>query len=169
VGEPAGPPAAPARSLAVLDIDGVLADVRHRLHHLATRPKDWTGFFTAAADDPLLPGGAQLAHQLAAEHEVLYLTGRPERIRELTGRWLADQQLPPGRLLMRPDGDHRPARLFKRERLRTLANERTIASVVDDDPQVVELLRAAGIPVRLADELPYAEPLARAQERDGRT
>jgi hypothetical protein len=36
------------RPLAVFDLDGVLADVRHRLHFLDRRPKDWDGFFAAA-------------------------------------------------------------------------------------------------------------------------
>ncbi len=157
------------RPVAVLDIDGVVADVRHRLHHLGGRPKDWEGFFAAAADDLLSRAGADLAHQLAHDHELIYLTGRPERTRTLTRRWLGVQDLPRGRLLMRPDGDHRPARLFKREGLRELARLRVISLVVDDDPQVVDLLRADGLPVRLADWLPYAPPLARAQQRDGRT
>ncbi len=39
-------------SVAVFDIDGVLADVRHRLHHVAARPKDWDAFFGAAPQDP---------------------------------------------------------------------------------------------------------------------
>ena len=35
--------------LAVIDLDGVIADVRHRLHHLKAKPKDWDAFFAAAA------------------------------------------------------------------------------------------------------------------------
>ena len=41
----------------MFDIDGVVADVRHRLHFLQRRPKDWPGFFAAAADDPGLAEG----------------------------------------------------------------------------------------------------------------
>lgn len=33
------------KPLAVFDIDGVLADVRHRLPHVQGRPKDWDAFF----------------------------------------------------------------------------------------------------------------------------
>ena len=36
------------RPLAIVDIDGVVADVRHRLHHLDRRPKNWSAFFAAA-------------------------------------------------------------------------------------------------------------------------
>ncbi len=84
----ADPAVIPPRPIAVLDIDGVLADVRHRLHHLERRPKDWAAFFAAAPRDPLLPEGAAVAAQLAPDHDVVYLTGRPERCRRDTLAWL---------------------------------------------------------------------------------
>ena len=40
-------------TIAVFDVDGVLADVRHRLHFVERRPKDWPGFFGAMADDAI--------------------------------------------------------------------------------------------------------------------
>ena len=47
------------RPIAVIDIDGVLADVRHRLHLVHDRPKDWVAFFAAAPDDPPLETGLE--------------------------------------------------------------------------------------------------------------
>ncbi|MHB2023126.1 MAG: phosphatase domain-containing protein, partial [Mycobacteriales bacterium] len=107
-------------AVVVLDIDGVLADVRHRLRHLDGRRKNWDAFFAAAPADPPLAEGLALATELAANHEVVYLTGRPERCQDDTRSWLRDHGLPPGRLLMRPDTDRRPARLLKLELLATL-------------------------------------------------
>jgi phosphoglycolate phosphatase-like HAD superfamily hydrolase len=158
-----------ARPLAVLDIDGVLADVRHRLHHIGTHPKDWEAFFTQAAHDPVLHDGLELARELAVSYEVLYLTGRPERSRAITQAWLATHHLPAGILLMRPDSDHRPARMFKRESMRLLTGDRTVAVVVDDDPEVIEVLRRDGVTTRLADWLPYSDPMRAGQEKDGHT
>ena len=109
------------RPLAVFDIDGVLADVRHRLHHLQTRPQHWNAFFLAADRDPLLEEGAARLRAAQAKHDVVYLTGRPERNRALTRRWLAAHELPTEPLHMRPDDDYRPARWVKRETLRRLA------------------------------------------------
>ena len=37
------------RPLAVVDVDDDGVDVRHRLHHLRRRPRDWDAFFAAAA------------------------------------------------------------------------------------------------------------------------
>ena len=154
--------------IAVLDIDGVLADVRHRLHHLETRPASWSGFFAAAPGDPLLAEGAAVAHRLAEDHEVVYLTGRPERCRRDTERWLTAYGLPSGVLLMRRDNDRRPARQTKLGHLRTLARRGTIAVLVDDDPEVIDAATAAGVPTLLADWVPRASAVEQGQEVDGR-
>ncbi|MCX9192794.1 hypothetical protein C3Y87_15505 [Carbonactinospora thermoautotrophica] len=154
---------------AVIDIDGVLADVRHRLHHVSRRPKDWDRFFAAAVDDPPLAEGIALVRQLAGTHRIVYLTGRPFRCRQDTLDWLAKHDLPSGRLLMRRPGDFRPARVTKLELLRRLACERPVTVLVDDDIQVVEAARAAGFQVLHADWMESSPTLVEAQEREGRT
>jgi phosphoglycolate phosphatase-like HAD superfamily hydrolase len=154
---------------AVLDIDGVLADVTHRLHHIESRPKDWRAFFGAAGRDPVQPEGRAVADELAESHTVVYLTGRPEYLRRTTHDWLRRNGLPAGRLLMRERGDFRPARAAKLEILRNLETEAPVAVVVDDDDEVVVALRSAGFNVFHATWGRPAEALREAQEREGRT
>lgn len=154
-------------TVAVLDIDGVVADVRHRLHHLDP-PRSWPAFFAAADSDELLAPGARLARQLAEEHEIVWLSGRPEWLRPTTADWLARQELPQGELVLRPDRDHRPARLFKLQALGRLA-PRGLAAFVDDDDEVVNAALRAGYPAVLADWLPRGETLRTAQDQLGRT
>lgn len=170
-------------SLAVFDIDGVLADVRHRLHHVAVRPKDWAAFFAAApADPPLAAGLAAVAAAHEAGHRIVYLTGRPERCRDDTLAWLAAHGLPGGPLHMRGDADRRPARVTKVATLRRLSRQHRIAACFDDDAAVVAAIRSAGFPVHHADwmgddaeglgEAPGASAhavLFEIQEGDGRT
>src|SRR5664280_2635918 len=122
------------KPLAVFDIDGVLADVRHRLPHVQGRPKDWDAFFAAIGKDPVLPDGLALAQELAAEHRVVYVTGRPEHTRDATTAWLGGQNLPSGRVFMRADDDFRPAREAKLRLMRRLSRFGDVAVVVDDDP-----------------------------------
>jgi hypothetical protein len=162
-------PAAADRPIAVIDIDGVVADVRHRVHLVERQPKQWAKFFAAAADDPPLAEGVELVAELAVDNDIVWLTGRPERNRTATVGWLAAQGLPAGRLVMRPDRDFRPARITKRDELRRIRRSREITIVVDDDPAVIEVLSADGFPVRLADWLPHSSTLRAAQEQDGRT
>jgi len=62
------------RPVAVLDIDGTVADVTHRVHLLDTdSPSRWAEFFNAAAaDPPLLPGAALVAPACGgARHRVV--------------------------------------------------------------------------------------------------
>jgi hypothetical protein len=155
--------------VAVVDIDGVLADVRHRLHHVAGRRKNWSAFFAAATDDALLDEGRAVAERLAQNHEMVYLSGRPERCRDDTLEWLAHHDLPPGRVLLRPEGDRRPAWMFKLEQLRDLAAERRVGVLVDDDPAVCEAARKRGFVVFEASWMEQQPTLYEAQEAEGRT
>lgn len=155
--------------LAVFDIDGVLADVAHRLHHLQRRPKDWRGFFAAAPADPPLAQGVALAREASDGCEVVYVTGRPEQCRRDTLAWLRRHGLPEGRLVMRGVRDRRPARLAKPELLAELAADRVVAVVVDDDAQVCDAYAQAGWPVLRATWALESPTLTQAQEEVGRT
>ena len=155
--------------LAIVDIDGVVADVRHRLHHVESRPKDWPAFFAGAAADPPLAEGVARVRELLGTHDVVFLTGRPEHLRRTTEEWLERHGLGGRTLLMRRGRDFRPARVTKAEEIRRLARGRTVALVLDDDPEVCDALRAAGWPVELATWVPHSRTLRAAQEREGRT
>lgn len=176
------------RPLAVFDVDGVLADVRHRLRHVEARPKDWDAFFAAATQDPPLAQGVLLAQESAKDCEVVYVTGRPERCRDDTLAWFARHHLPAGQLAMRRKGDRRPARVAKPQLLATLAQGRVVAVVVDDDAAVCRAYEASGYRVLQASWMTDGsndpggpedddgmvssrarEALRQAQEDDGRT
>lgn len=159
----------PARPLAVFDIDGVLADVQHRLHHIEGRRKDWLAFFDAAVDDPVLTEGVALALEASKDCEIAYLTGRPERCRLDTEVWLRANGLPAGTLRMRPDHDRQPAARMKPKVLAELAAGRVVAVVVDDDLRVCDAYERAGWKVLRATWAARAAALEQAQEVEGRT
>lgn len=158
-----------SRPLAVFDLDGTLADTAHRQRFLRRRPRDWNAFFAAAPADPPLAEGVALALRSAAECEIVYLTGRPERCREDTLAWLDLHGLPEGKLWMRPDGDRRPARHTKLELLRRIAGGREVRHLVDDDELVCDACEQAGFPVVRARWAAASADLRDAQEREGRT
>ena len=166
---PAAPAAAVARPLAVVDVDGVLADVRHRLGHLQRRPEDWAAFFAAAPEDPPLAEGLEVARRLAEVCEVVYLSGRPEQCRQDTLDWFARHGLPSGELHLRSRRDHRPASVVKVEALRRLAARAPVSVLVDDDPEVLRAARDAGFDVLPATWMGEAPVLHAAQEDEGRT
>ena len=160
------------RGLVVVDIDGVVADVAHRLRHLRSSPKNWDAFFAGMADDPLLAEGAAAVSRASADHDLVWVTGRPARYADVTARWLAARGLPSAPVHHRPDGDRRPADVVKREIVRRLSHERRVVLVIDDDDAVCATLRAAGFSVFQADwaETTGDSPaLRRAQHDEGRT
>jgi hypothetical protein len=162
-----------ARPVAIVDLDGVVADVRHRLHHLTGRRKDWVAFFAAAGTDPPHPEGLAVVATLAAEHDIVYVTGRPERLRVVTERWLGGHGIGGHELIMRNDRDRRPAAQLKVGIARQIAAERPVGVVVDDDEHVLAAMRTAGFTVFPAewerrDEAAHAA-LTEAQETDGAT
>jgi len=159
--------------LAIVDLDGVVADVRHRLHHLRGRRKDWGGFFAAAGADGVHPEGAAIVTTLAADHEVVFVTGRPAHLADATERWLEAHGFGGHRVVMRPAGDRRPAAVVKVELLRALAADREVGIVVDDDPDVLAAMQREGHPTFAADWESRADgderAIRRAQEGEGRT
>lgn len=161
------------RPLAIVDIDGVVADVRHRLHHLEGGRKRWGAFFAAAGDDPAHPEGLAVVAMLAADHIVIFLTGRPESLRAVTEAWLESHDIGGHHLSMRAVRDHRPAPQFKLEEISRLAASRTIAVVVDDDQRVLSAVLAAGFAVFTADwehrTVAEAAALTNAQHDEGVT
>lgn len=165
------------RQVAVVDIDGVLADVRHRLHHitggLTGRPKNWGAFFAAAPQDPPLPEGLEVVRRLAEVCQIVYLSGRPEQCRADTLAWFEAHDLPAGELRLRDSRDHRPAAVMKVEALREIAAVAAVIVHVDDDPQVLAASRAAGFDVLpatwMSQEPDEATALQQAQEGEGRT
>lgn len=137
------------RGLVVFDIDGVLADASHRQHYVAARPKDWDAFFAAVGDDPVIEAGRQRLLAAAAEHEVILVSGRPESTRAATTAWLARHGLGDPPLVLRADGDYRPAPVVKAGLLASLGRRDDIMCVVDDDASVVKALAALGYPTEL--------------------
>ncbi|MFV0307900.1 MAG: hypothetical protein ACK5OX_09175 [Desertimonas sp.] len=163
----------PLPPLAVVDIDGVVADVRHRLHFVERRPKDWDGFFGAAASDPAHPEGLAVVARLAEDHDIVFLTGRPSRLRDVTQAWLDRHRLGGHALHMRSERDRAPARVVKPAVLARLAAGRTVGVVVDDDPDVLTAMASRGWPTFLADwerrDQAATDALHDAQQTDGRT
>jgi uncharacterized HAD superfamily protein len=155
-------------SIAVFDIDGVVADVRHRLHLLEKRPKDWPAFFAAAAGDPGLSEGIDRVLTAAADHEIVWLTGRPSSLRAVTRHWLAEHGLPVTELFMRGHRDFRPAPVLKVAELERL-RPREVSLFVDDDSKVISAAKAAGFATLLADWMSSSPALAEAQDQAGRT
>lgn len=130
--------------LALLDIDGVLANDSARLHHALAR--DYSAYFAKAAmsADVMHTEGLALAEKLQAEGwTVAYLTGRREDRRVVTEDWLDQHGFPMGRLTMRTPEQGMPLANFKQEYMLKLLVTANYTDVVlfDDDPEVIRFVQ----------------------------
>lgn len=132
----------------VFDIDGTIADLTHRLHHIQKEPKDWDSFFSDCHKDaPITHVRHLLQDPSKAGAKIVYVSGRSSQVRSETAAWLLGHLFPAGQLYMRTEGDHRPDNLVKGDLLDELhdAGFRPIMAF-DDRNQVVEMWRAKGVP-----------------------
>lgn len=136
------------RPLVIFDLDGTLANIEHRLHIIAVRPKRWDRFFRACSNDaPNLPV-IELAQTLGvAGWEVWIWSGRSDMVRRETEAWLATHLGIDAPLRMRRDGDHQADVTLKASWLLELApsDRARLRFIVDDRASVVAMWRSHGV------------------------
>lgn len=130
----------------ICDLDGTLA---HNNGHRS--------FYDAstADKDELVPHIRRLirAYHDHLVFQIIYMSGREERDREPTERFLKLHDCPPGPLYMRPTGDTRKDRIVKLELFDTHVRDKySVDFVLDDRNQVVKMWRELGLPcLQVAD------------------
>ena len=135
------------QNIVIVDMDGTLADIQHRLHYV-TGPgkKRWKQFFRAMDRDEPIDVVVRWVRNLAPEYITVIITGRTDEYRKLTEDWLETHGIKYAKLLMRREGDHRPDTVVKRELLDTVGRER-VAFAIDDLPAVCAMYRECGLRV----------------------
>lgn len=134
------------RDLVLVDMDGTLADVSHRLHLLEGKKKNWKQFFKLMDEDPPSEVVLQWVKNLSPEYKVIIVTGRPEEYRPNTEEWLRRHDVRYTDILMRRNGDHRPDYVVKKELLDEVPKDR-VAFVIDDRHSVCDMWRGCGLRV----------------------
>jgi phosphoglycolate phosphatase-like HAD superfamily hydrolase len=80
--------------IVIFDIDGTLADVSERTHHLQKKPKNWKAFFRGMAQDQAIRSMVRLCsilHQTGVR--IVLCSGRSEEHRTETVQWLKKQSV----------------------------------------------------------------------------
>lgn len=146
--------------IAIVDIDGTVADCSKRLHHI-DRPhltecsplachcgrakKDWNAFFAGVYDDKPIVKMLRLLERLETDHLLVFVSGRPissgrTKVGILTEDWLRKYLITPDRLFLRQTNDHQPDFEFKKAVLDYIPKDR-IAYVFEDRDQCVRMYR----------------------------
>jgi hypothetical protein len=144
----------------IFDIDGTIADITHRRHFVASKPKNWGAFNRAMKDDTPHQDIIELMRMMRLYgYQILIASGRGEEDREKTVQWLTDQGIVQAgvpastgipiyyrKLYMRPAGDYRSDNIVKSEILdEMLADGYKPTMAFDDRDQVVKMWRERGL------------------------
>ena len=135
------------KATVVVDIDGTLADIGHRRHHIEGRRKKWGKFFKEMDRDLPIPEVAAKVRALSQDHTIILVTGRPDDYREVTELWLKQHKIPYQELYMRRAGDFRPDDIVKQEILDRHLKKEEIKLVIEDTPRVIRMWRRNGLEV----------------------
>jgi phosphoglycolate phosphatase-like HAD superfamily hydrolase len=137
-------------TLVCFDLDGTLANIEHRLGFVRSKPKNWKAFDAGIPNDAVNLPVAEVFHSLkAAGNEIIFASGRNERTRDVTMKWLQDNGLWDYRskLYMRKADDYRSDDIVKDEIIdEIVADYGKLPDMwFDDRPRVVRAVRARGI------------------------
>lgn len=120
----------------IFDIDGTLAD------HDGRNPYE---YIKCLNDKVVLPV-KELNNILdeTNDYKIIICSGRPDEFRELTEKWLKDNNIYYDELRMRDSRDYRSDFVVKSEMWRSIMKDYYIAFMIDDRTQVVEHARNCG-------------------------
>lgn len=138
----------------IVDVDGTLCDVAGVRHYVSGEHgyRNFDAFHRASALCPPVPDTlAWVGARRAEGHTVFVVTARRQRWEYLTRVWLRKWEVSYEHLLMRADDDDRADVEVKADILQTIRRRGfQIVAAIDDNPSVIELWRAEGIPVTVA-------------------
>ena len=153
----------------ICDIDGTLADIKHRLHYvkgsktcgevhpeldvyheggLHEVKKNWPGFFSEIANDTPRPEVLSEILALSKTHNIVLVSGRPEDYKKQTIDWLNKYEIPYETLIMRRKGDTRNDDIIKKEIFDKYFLKENVDLVIDDRPRVIAMWREQGLNVK---------------------
>lgn len=127
----------------IFDIDGTLALMVPNEHGDTRSPFDFDRVNEDAVNEPVADTLRELYNN---GYEIIIMSGRNEECRNVTEKWLDDNNIPRHALYMRPEGDKRDDSLVKRDLLVNVEQSHApVVAAFDDRDRVVKMWRKVGI------------------------
>lgn len=128
----------------IFDLDGTLADIKHRLPEI--KAGKYNESMDKLADDELKTDIFMLWDAMYCEgYEIAIVSGRNEDYRDATAEWLASHGIQYKELHMRKSKDYRSDYVIKQEIYDEHFRDREILFAIDDRDRVVQMWRDNGI------------------------
>lgn len=141
------------RKLIVVDLDGTLANLDHRVHHVRSEKPDWDAFNKACVDDKPNAWAVKLINEMAKAYGIrlVIVSARSKVVEQETKDWLnnhveafftGDVEL----FMLREAGDTTEDVELKMRWLKEVAGgPAAVLMAIDDRQKVVDAWRAAGV------------------------
>lgn len=136
------------RDCVICDIDDTLADRSHRIHHVQNDPKDWDAYFGGIHNDSVIYPTLIILESLFEYYgyEIVFCTGRQEKFRPQTEKWIKKTGLIYSSLMMRSTGDFREDSVIKKEMVEKLLKSNLNPTIaIDNSDEVLEMYSSQGI------------------------
>lgn len=136
------------RDIVLFDLDGTLADIKHRLHLIECDKPDWPSFYRSCVSDTVIEHMQMIwdLFERDQKYKLWIVSGRSDEVRGYTVDWLLHHAFRWDRLIMRPAGDYTKDCDLKLRWLQdgTIPKDRVIC-VFEDRSQVVNMWREQGL------------------------
>lgn len=142
------------KPLYIFDLDGTLALIEHRRHHVSNGNHDWPAFYAACDQDvPNFPVLITFDFLLRSGADLLIWSGRSDEVYDKTVEWLHRNTYMLTRagvlskLKMRRAGDYTPDHELKRAWYESLSRDdkERLVAVFDDRDRMVKMWRELGV------------------------
>jgi hypothetical protein len=136
----------------VFDLDGTIADNRHREYLIEGEDKQWREYLERCKSDSLVEKTFRKMRELSDEYELVILTCRSDEVKEETVDWLENHGVPYDSLIMLPEGKWSIRDSdFKRGKLKELGNP---VMAFDDKESNCKMFYEEGLKVFHVKDLP---------------
>lgn len=138
----------------IVDIDGTIADMKHRLHYL--EDKNWDGFYSEVGKDTFRKDIWDKVLETAGDpapfgHTIIFVTGRPAKTCSDTMAWMRENGIEIDdyhQLYMRVDDDHSPDTDYKTGVYEgSIKPNYDVIAVFEDRPRLVRMYKEMGLNV----------------------
>lgn len=133
------------KPIAVVDIDGTIAEVGARGRYFEQNPIDWDAFYQDSFDDKPIRNVCEFVRLMRKEYDIFFCTARRESVRDKTQMWLRKHlgfEPSDYTLIMRSNDDVRPDYVQKIENFtaETTEEERARVGFVIDDSTTMAVM-----------------------------
>jgi len=127
----------------IVDLDGTLVDIEHRVSFITQDPPDWQSFMEKLPNDVVNNWCHELLQAISSRgYKIIIMTARGERYAGLSKKWLDDHHIKYDEYYSRKSKDRRDDAIVKKEiYLEKVKNHYDVLFVLEDRLSVVKMWR----------------------------